>query len=77
MIKYQKHITFTSYDVESLVLFNKKPIIVYHYLGTVKEIIDSVSNHKDKSNSNHTDDINYDKFVTGIIKKIKELRKTS
>jgi hypothetical protein len=80
MIKYQKHLTFTSYDVESLVLFNKKPIIAYHYLGTVKEIMDSVSNNKSKSKSkktvvNHAD-VDDNKFINGIIKKIKEIRKT-
>ncbi len=82
MIKYQNHDTFTEYDVESLVLFNQKPIKTYHYLGTIQEIIDSVKSPKKTSKKisktdNDNDNVNYIKLVNGIIKKIKELRKKS
>jgi hypothetical protein len=66
--KYLNNDSFNLWDVESLVLFNLKPVITQHNLGSIKEILSS-EGHKIKSS------INYSKLTNGIIKRIKEIRK--
>jgi hypothetical protein len=73
MRKYQNTETFDMWDVESLVLFNLKPVITQHNLGSIKEILSSAGQ---KIKSSKSGDINYSKLTNGIIKKIKEIRKT-
>ena len=72
MRKYQNTETFDMWDVESLVLFNLKPVITQHNLGSIKEIL---SSEGQKFKSSKSGDINYSKLTNGIIKKIKEIRK--
>ena len=67
MLNIQKHLTFTSWDVESLVLWSAKPIIKYKTLGTIKEIIDD-----ERIDSNNP--LFYRKLVEKLKEKINEWR---
>ena len=61
MLNIQKHLTFTSWDVESLVLWSAKPIIKYKTLGTIKDIIND--KNIDKNNP---------LFYSKLVEKLKE-----
>ena len=68
MRKVQKHLTFTSWDVESLVLWSSSPIIKYKTLGTIRQIIDDNKIDKDSPQF-------YSKLVGKLIEKITEWRR--
>ena len=76
MKKIQKHYTFAFWDVESLILFNTKPIIKYHDLGSIREIINAANPISQNKEHKMLNCIDYSKLINQIIKKIKMLRKT-
>jgi hypothetical protein len=77
MTKIQKHYTFSLWDVESLILFNTKPIIKYHDLGSISEIINAVNPISQNKENKMLNCIDYSKLINNIIKKIKIIRKNT
>jgi len=70
--------TFMGYDVETLVLWDHSPVIKYHNLGTIRDIIE-LSGHKltnIKNNNVYTMGYdNYKEFIETLIKKINNINK--
>ena len=74
----KNYFTFIMYDVETLVLWDHTPVIKYHNLGTIRDIIKS-SGHKltnIKNNNVYTMGYdNYKEFIETLIKKINDINK--
>ena len=66
---------FMSYDVETLVLWDHTPVIKYHNLGTIRDIIEEASNITKKNKNNYQKLIG--KFIKNLINKINKINNIS
>ena len=71
----QNYNIFMGYDVETLVLWDHSPVIKYHNLGTIRDLIEETG-VKLKTNNKNTHIENYYKeFIETLIKKINDINK--
>ena len=77
----QNYNIFMGYDVETLVLWDHTPVIKYHNLGTIRDIIEDTGVKLKKHNNNNTNNVytmgydNYKEFIETLIKKINNINK--
>jgi len=73
----KNYFTFIMYDVETLVLWDHTPVIKYHNLGTIREIIEESGvkiKHNNNNNNTHIENY-YKEFIETLIKKINNINK--
>jgi hypothetical protein len=66
---------FMDYDVETLVLWDHSPVIKYHNLGTIRDIIEETGVKLKKNNNNTHIENYYKEFIETLIKKINDINK--
>lgn len=71
----QNYHIFMGYDVETLVLWDHSPVIKYHNLGTIRDIIKETGVKFKKNNNNTYIENYYKEFIETLIKKINDINK--
>ena len=71
----QNYNIFMGYDVETLVLWDHSPVIKYHNLGTIRDIIEETGVKLKKNNNNTHIENYYKEFIETLIKKINDINK--